>query len=184
MRQNWQMWQGRIPPEECDDLVERLRVIPPVVAQTFNHQGGVSNNDLRKSNVRWVEDLDVKAMLFWYAKEANRNAFGFDVTDCGSVQFTEYSSDYRGKYDVHHDIDWNGQALFDRKISVVVQLSDPRYYEGCDFRFSETENPDANALKEKGTILCFPSYLRHGVTEITKGTRYSLVAWFEGPRWR
>lgn len=46
------------------------------------------------------------------------------------------------------------------------------------------QNHDKEALKSKGTIICFPSYFRHRVIEITKGTRYSLAAWFEGPRWR
>ena len=31
-----------------------------------------------------------------------------------------------------------------------------------------------------GTIIIFPSNVRHQVTRITKGTRYSLVQWFKG----
>ena len=35
--------------------------------------------------------------------------------------------------------------------------------------------------KEKtGTVIVFPSYMVHKVNPVTKGTRYSLVAWFVG----
>lgn len=179
MRQSWQMWQSQIKPEECDAMIEQLRQLPPIEAQTFGGQ-----EDYRSSNVRWVEDEGIRNMLWWYAREANRLAFGLDVTDAGSVQFTEYTTESGGKYDWHHDVDWQSDLAFDRKISVVLQLSDGNYYEGCDFQFDEVPNPDPDALRAKGTIICFPSYLRHRVTEITKGSRYSLVAWFEGPRWR
>ena len=31
-----------------------------------------------------------------------------------------------------------------------------------------------------GAMVLFPSYLLHRITEITKGTRYSLVGWAHG----
>jgi PKHD-type hydroxylase len=33
-------------------------------------------------------------------------------------------------------------------------------------------------------ITLFPSWSLHRVTPVTKGTRYSLVAWVSGPRFR
>ena len=36
-------------------------------------------------------------------------------------------------------------------------------------------------IKNKGTIIVFPSVLLHTVTPVTKGTRHSLVQWFSGP---
>jgi len=35
--------------------------------------------------------------------------------------------------------------------------------------------------KEKGTIICFPSYIIHRVSKVTKGQRRSLVLWIHGP---
>jgi len=37
------------------------------------------------------------------------------------------------------------------------------------------------APRDKGTVLFFPSYLTHRITNITKGVRNSLVSWFHGP---
>ena len=175
------MWQSSLDSEKCYDFIERCRDLPPLEATIFND----SQSDHRNSTVRWVNnDPEIKDMLWWHVKQANRFAFNVDVTDTCDVQFTEYSSANSGKYDWHHDVDWTSNHAFDRKLSVVVQLSDPKYYEGADFEFAEVESPEKNALKCKGTVLVFPSYLTHRVTEITSGTRYSLVAWFEGPRWR
>jgi len=178
-RINWQMWQGAVSSEECDALIKKLKDVPKEKGATYN-----DSNDIRKSNISWVADPNIKLLLWQYAQQANRVAFGFDVTSVGDVQFTEYSAEYEGKYDWHHDVDWLGKNAFDRKISLVLQLSDSDSYEGCDFEFLEVQNPEPKELKAKGTVICFPSYISHRVTEITKGTRHSLVAWFEGPRWR
>ncbi len=184
MRQSWQMWQGQIPAVECNDIIYDLKQLPPIQAQTFNQSGDLEENKHRSSIVRWVEDTQIKDILWGYAQEANRLAFGLNVEKVGSVQFTEYSASQAAHYDWHHDVDWSANTAYDRKISVVLQLSDPSTYEGGDFQFREVESPNSDQLRTKGTILCFPSVLQHRVSPVTKGTRYSLVTWFEGPRWR
>ena len=72
--------------------------------------------------------------------------------------------------------------MYDRKLSVVVQLTDPDEYEGGEFKFKYVEQPEG--FNNRGSVLVFPSYLEHCVTPVTKGTRHSLVTWIEGPRWR
>ena len=81
------------------------------------------------------------------------------------------------------DVHWDTQLAYDRKLSVVVQLCDPNSYEGGVFEFGG--GPVApKEFATQGSVLVFPSYLSHRVTEVTKGTRYSIVSWAEGPRWR
>ena len=63
-----------------------------------------------------------------------------------------------------------------------LQLTSPEYYEGGRFQFPD----DSEKFKEEdslaqGTVIFFPSYLKHGVTPVTKGIRYSLVCWWLGP---
>ena len=67
-----------------------------------------------------------------------------------------------------------------RKISIVVQLSDPLEYEGGELQISDG-GTNRVCEKTKGTIIIFPSYLLHRVTPVTKGTRRSLVLWVTGP---
>jgi predicted 2-oxoglutarate/Fe(II)-dependent dioxygenase YbiX len=106
-----------------------------------------------------------------------------DVSFLPPLQFTEYK-DVGYHYGMHHDINWDRQDGLHRKVSLVVQLSDPEDYEGGELTFSHTQNPDPIALAKKGTVICFLSYLEHGVAPITKGNRTSLVGWAEGPRWK
>jgi PKHD-type hydroxylase len=39
-------------------------------------------------------------------------------------------------------------------------------------------------MTQLGDALVFPSFLRHRVTPVSRGVRYSLVTWIEGPQWR
>ena len=88
----------------------------------------------------------------------------------------------RDHYDWHHDVQWHGQSQHDRKLSMTIQLTESDAYQGGDFEFEEVHtNAD---FRSEGTVLIFPSYLRHRITPVTQGERKALVAWFYGPRWR
>ncbi len=72
---------------------------------------------------------------------------------------------------------------YDRKLSVVIQLSPRESYEGGTFEFSTAAHPGA-AFEPRGSVLIFPSFLQHRVLPVTSGIRHSLVTWVEGPQWR
>ena len=131
--------------------------------------------------MRWLTSNDsLGRALFAYIEQANK-AFGIDVTPQWEIQYTEYNED-GSFYGLHHDIDWNSNHSFDRKISISILLSDPKDFDGGELTFSEITNEGIDW--QKGSVLCFPSYLQHSVSPVTRGTRKSLVAWFSGPRWR
>ena len=90
------------------------------------------------------------------------------------------------KYDWHHDVWWENTKPHDRKLSVVLQLSSQDKYTGGNFEFNAPEiNPlEIEPFRQQGSILIFPSFLFHRVTPILSGTRYSLVSWIEGPKFR
>jgi PKHD-type hydroxylase len=70
-----------------------------------------------------------------------------------------------------------------RKLSLVLQLSDPSEYEGGELQTMSGPNHCA-VDRQKGLIAAFPSYMLHRVTPVTKGTRYSLVVWICGPSFK
>ena len=72
--------------------------------------------------------------------------------------------------------------MIDRKLSIIIQLTDENEYEGGNFEFKYIQTPESCRIQ--GSVLVFPSYNEHRVTEVTKGVRNSLVCWMEGPRWR
>ena len=119
--------------------------------------------------------------------DANRRAFGVDYHDFLEVQFTEYHGSKAGHYDWHEDCtlkpDYSSAHLWDRKLSVVIQLSSPTGYEGGRLELDRDPLP-ADQFVGQGDLIVFPSLLRHRVTPVTAGVRHSLVTWAIGPRWR
>ena len=72
-----------------------------------------------------------------------------------------------------------------RKLSMTVQLSDSKDYEGGEFHFyNGIDDPEIPPIQEQGSILVFDSRMWHKVTPITKGVRYSLVSWILGPHFQ
>tara|TARA_X000000368_G_scaffold380651_1_gene336583 strand:- start:210 stop:959 length:750 start_codon:yes stop_codon:yes gene_type:complete len=74
-----------------------------------------------------------------------------------------------------------------RKLSITLMLSDPKDYEGGNLKFDFGVHKETKRFEEisggqvnQGSMVVFPSYKYHCVTPVTKGTRYSLVAWFNG----
>ena len=70
-----------------------------------------------------------------------------------------------------------------RKLSVTISLSDPLTYKGGNLRFDLGPHSDGERyhlcteIRPRGSIIVFPSHVYHQVTPVTRGTRYSLVAW-------
>ena len=81
-----------------------------------------------------------------------------------------------GKYEVHTDHFTNCP----RHLSVIINLNDD--YEGGDLIFTDQKENEIKKLKlGKGSIVFFPSNFMypHSIQPITKGTRYSIVAWLQ-----
>ena len=84
--------------------------------------------------------------------------------------------DVGGKYNVHTDHYTNSP----RHLSIIMNLNND--YEGGDLIFADQKEKEIKRLKlGKGSIVFFPSNFMypHGIQPITKGTRYSIVAWLE-----
>jgi PKHD-type hydroxylase len=69
-----------------------------------------------------------------------------------------------------------------RKLSVTISLSDPKDYDGGNLKFDlgphrEDRYHECVEIRPRGSIIVFPSHVYHQVTPVTRGTRYSLVAW-------
>jgi len=181
MRQNWQLFQSALDQKSCELIIEKFKEIPPMDGTTFN-----GDKDHRKSVVRWVSgQWELQQLLLRYVNIANATTFNVDIQqEMNEMQFGEYDASYGGKYDWHHDVNWENERNYDRKLSIVVQLSDQLDYEGGRFEFSEVQSPHELMWEKQGSVLIFPSYLVHRVTPVTRGTRYSLVSWVRGTRWR
>ena len=107
---------------------------------------------------------------------ANRQHWGFDLAGSERLQFSAYGPGEH--YDWHVDLGAR-HHFAQRKVSVSVLLNDPAEYEGGDLEVS-TGSANNVCARTRGAVILFPSYAMHRVTSVTKGTRYSLVAWIVG----
>ena len=126
----------------------------------------------------------VESTIGFNKQSAKSDSFDVDVRYINELQFTTYKGKNEGRYGWHHDVDFKNPHPYHRKLSLTLQLSDPKDYEGGEFEFESGIDELPEEYREKGTILIFPSFYKHQVKPVTKGTRHSLVTWVEGPHWR
>jgi PKHD-type hydroxylase len=177
----WVWDGGSIPTVTCDAWVQRCLEDEPVTEGTI--ESGRIDPNIRSSQVKFIQDQDIIATLSGFINNANRQSFGVDLSGYVEVQFTKYDGAEGGHYDWHIDSALvNPRNAFDRKLSCVVLLSDPSEFSGGNF-FIGNDRDDAVPL-DKGSVIVFPSIFMHKVQKVTRGIRFSMVAWAEGPHWR
>jgi len=157
MREQFHIWQSAITKNQIDKIFNEVDKNHLIDATTFSSHKSIQTK--RKSKIYWIKENWIKELIWRYVFEANET-----------------------RYDWHQDVNWNGQEGVDRKISVTIQLSDENEYEGGNFEFEDIKS--SMNFRAQGTIIIFPSYLRHRVTKVSSGKRCSLVAWFYGPNWK
>jgi len=190
MNGEWCYFKSKISKDVCEHIIESASKLPKTDATIGHSENSARLDELRKSKISFIikHDPNYKAIfneLWQMALVANEDWFNFHITKLDFLQFAEYDSAYEGYYGKHHDVFWlNGDKKYHRKLSCIVQLSDPNNYEGGDFELYADQMPNPNELKEQGTVIFFPSFIEHQAKPVTKGTRYSLAGWFEGPKWR
>lgn len=188
MKAWWQLFSESFTPAECQALID-YALTHPVQTATIGHGGkSVINKGIRRSKVRWLNRHDPQlfhlfARISSMGEQANNNGFGFDLRQFKEVQFTEYDADDEGHYGWHEDNAWKAGLEVERKMSMVVQLSDPADYEGGRLEL-QNDPLGPEQFTRRGDVIFFPAFNRHRVTPVTRGKRYSLVTWFTGPSFR
>ena len=145
----------------------------------------VSDPGTRDSLISWIECNEDTVWLYdrlaYIARNLNSQFFNFDLTGfVEDFQYTVYHGNNKGHYDWHVDCINNKNANTPRKLSMVLQLSDSKDYEGGDLMLMNSNTPNI-IEKKKGYLVAFPSYVLHKVSPVTKGIRKSLVVWISGP---
>ena len=185
-------FESAFSPHLCQQIIDLGRSFPQEGGPTFSGAGGEPSSILprerlaqtRSSTIRWIDYLDPRAKwlvdeLGRMAIEANNKLFQLDLYGfTEKLQFTEYEGQ-GSHYDWHPDI---GPNTTKRKLSIVVQLSDEKDYEGGELLINTGQLLIPS--KKQGTVILFPSFLMHKVEPLLSGNRYSLVSWISGNTWR
>lgn len=166
-------------PSVCKQIIENI--------SSANWEKHSYNDPVTQKNTTYEDDLEVAGQdetTQLYLKDVlnkclsdyltNVAPMSFEITELCNVRFNRYKTGTNMKF--HHD---HIHTLFDgeRKgvpiLSVLGLLNDD--FEGGDFLMFDGKKVNLEA----GDIIIFPSNFLypHAVTTITKGTRYSFVAW-------
>jgi PKHD-type hydroxylase len=113
-------------------------------------------------------------------QQINAEFFGYDLT-CFAETF--YYLSYGPGEHFNWHVDAGSKLSAPRKLSMVVQLSDPSEYEGGEFDVLEAVDY-ARADRVKGLAMVFPAYKIHRVTPVTRGKRRTLAIFACGPSFR
>lgn len=157
------VFKSLIPEIACQKIIEEGLTRPQLDA-------GIGKNNTkskgRSTSIGFINNAFIKSYIYDLV-DANYN--DYTIEDAEDLQFAEYNKgDF---YGWHRDSNDTNKRI----ISVTVQLSDPSTYKGGNLVF------EVDPLERaQGTVIIFPSNVRHQVTRVTEGTRYSLVQWFIG----
>ena len=199
-------YETEMPDKLIDIIIEDLN------NQNYKFDESKINGDridkkIRNSKNSWVDTSHWVGGLIWhYVMRANRENFLYDITcvDSESIQYTSYSegeyynwhvdsdidSYYKpefihesGKFDTMQDASYVNNEYV-RKLSFIVQLSDPDEYKGGEVQLLDNTSKSYFIPKIKGTVAIFDSRTRHRVKKVRSGNRKSLVGWVVGPRFK
>ena len=137
-------------------------------------------SDARQSKVSWLYPVDDMVWAFQkitdITTQLNEKFFKFDVFGLNEgFQFTNYKAP-SDRYNKHVDRGHNTPV---RKLSISIQLTDPKKYEGGELVIFD-DHKGTVMSKGQGSVIMFPSYVLHEVMPVTKGERNSLVCWVTG----
>jgi len=171
-------WEKAFTPEECEKIIKIAKNKGLIKGQTKG------KTDVRSSKITWLYSDDKLDWLYRRITDMvlnlNDRFFQFDIHGLNEgLQFTNYKAP-SDKYGKHIDRALN---VVIRKLSLSIQLTDPKEYEGGELFLYENEK-GTEMKKEQGTLILFPSYILHEVKPVTKGERNSLVTWVTGKQFK
>lgn len=178
-------WEGGFTEKELDWLQNQAQRASQR-AQAGNLESEEQLKQVRRSQVSWIDknsETDwVFVKLAHIASALNAQFYRFDLTGFGEpLQLTNYDQSEHGMYGWH--VDYGGKLGPSRKLSLVLQLTDPSQYEGGNLEIM-TGGTAHVVRKQRGLVVAFPSYVLHQVTPVTHGSRQSLVSWITGPAFK
>jgi PKHD-type hydroxylase len=193
MKGEWCYIKQYLSRELCEQIIKKCkeRELKNATIGSLGSKSMREDNIIRRSRICFIKKNDPEfdflfKQLLIDVMEVNNEWFKFHLSKLDTIQFAEYDSEYKGTYQKHMDVFWmNNDPEYHRKISLIIQLSDENSYEGGELQFFElSQYPKKEEIRQQGTAIFFPSFIEHQLNPVTKGRRYSLVCWFDGPKWK
>jgi PKHD-type hydroxylase len=177
---DWVVCAKRLSGSTCDKLIALGCSFPEERPTVVGHE---SLPDHRVGYVHMLPCLiktqGVYRMLWDAALDATKRHYQLSLS--GITRMPHYVEYHGGFGHFHWHNDYSHESLESpRKLTVIIQLSESSDYEGGNL---EVFGASVSVLpRERGTVVCLPSFVPHRVTAVTSGVRKVLVAWIAGPR--
>jgi len=170
-------------PEECDYIIGMHKEKKSYSGKTYS---GL-HEETRSVD---IVDLEFDQKNDWIYRRiitnvytANERWWKFDISGIQQeFSLGRYKKSSKGRYLPHTD--YNQIGHWPRKITVIVQLTNPKKYEGCQTKLYTGGHEEIIIPQTQGSMTLFPSYCLHEVTQVTKGSRYTMFGWVNGPHWK
>lgn len=160
--------------EECKKIItenSNINLEQASIHDSNSNYELVIDKKIRDSKIRFIEDQILETKIVSELK--NQIVIkGYDFIGLENIQFTKYNQN--GHYKWHTDSDPKNPKN-NRFYSVVVPLNDD--YENGNLLIKDIDNTVYTMEKSVGSMHIFLSSLRHTVTPVSEGVRYSLVSW-------
>ncbi|MEM7193411.1 MAG: 2OG-Fe(II) oxygenase [Pseudomonadota bacterium] len=180
---------GVIPDAVCDIIVAEGESLQQRKGTVYSDDQFKVDKSMRVTDVGfWDEWHWVNGLMTHYMAMANRSFWQYELVVSQGVQYGSYGVGHF--YDWHHDtfsepmVDSSSgnQTRLNRFLSASLLLSDENTYSGGELCFMDQEGRTytVEGGRTKGSIVVFPSSLRHKVTPVDNGTRHSCVSWILG----
>ena len=174
----------QFPQLILDELTKQVKELPYHRSRTGS-PGLETENSIRTSNQSWLcWDTWVAGIMHNLFISANNDYFNYDLNHFDSgIQATKYEvgQNYGWHVDAGEGDGINGKPL--RKLSMSLVLNTE--FEGGELEIFDSSKHEVLTFNvDPGTVVIFPSWISHRVQPVTSGTRYSLVAWMNGPEFK
>jgi hypothetical protein len=159
--------EGYLSSDQCERIVDR-------VMKTSPHHFKKCKAETRELDLYLGPELEYVRELTWVI---NQVYWSFDLDAKPTSWMQTY---YEGNsYQMHQDT----SPGYNRKLTAVVLLSPREQYLGGALTIHlgdiQWEVPD-----EQGTVVVFPSWINHSVTEVSSGVRQTINMGFHGPAFK
>jgi len=131
----------------------------------------------KKEETKWLYEKLYDMLISVNEETWNYDLLGFYE----DFWYVVYDSNLCHEMNWHYDM--GSTNVMPRKLSMTLQLNDPKEYDGGDLDIMGPGEPFSTE-KEKGLLTVFPSYIPHRVTRVTRGIRKVIVAFAYGPHFR
>ena len=176
--------ETKLPPIILDEILKQVKELTYGRSRTGN-PGSEVENEIRTSTQSWLcWDTWIAGIMHNMFISANNDYYNYDLDHFDSgIQATRYEvgQNYGWHVDAGDGDGTNGKPL--RKLSMSLVLDSE--FEGGELEIFDCPRHKTLSFDIKpGTACIFPSWISHRVKPVTSGTRYSLVAWMNGPEFR